>query len=259
MGGGRGKIIVGVLGQWASGKTSAAKTLIEHLGGDGKVTFLTDRVLLGRQVIKHVLEVQGSTINVNQEPDGRNRIEGELAVVYLAPGEDLDTVDLGNLLFDLHEDVYDKIPLGAPSWLDIVRLQLGADILEAAREEEPIVIEAGFGTNTEPRGENPLSHTLSDLFMRLDEAGVEPGLVRWILVEADFERRSARNRARLDSVPEVEFNRLAADGGDLDPKDQKRLESEGMIIKRVSNNHSDFDKFQGDIIKAFEELFPETK
>ena len=28
-----GEIIVGVLGQWASGKSTAAKTLVEHLGG----------------------------------------------------------------------------------------------------------------------------------------------------------------------------------------------------------------------------------
>ena len=42
-------IIVGILGQWASGKTEGAKTLIRHLGGEDKVTFLTDRVLFASQ------------------------------------------------------------------------------------------------------------------------------------------------------------------------------------------------------------------
>ena len=39
------EIVVGVLGQWASGKAEAARTLIRHLGGEGPVVFLTDRAL----------------------------------------------------------------------------------------------------------------------------------------------------------------------------------------------------------------------
>jgi uridine kinase len=41
----KGDIVVGVLGQWASGKSTAARTLIRYLGGEGKVTFITDREL----------------------------------------------------------------------------------------------------------------------------------------------------------------------------------------------------------------------
>ena len=79
------------------------------------------------------------------------------------------------------------------------------------------------------------------------------GSSKGILVEANFERRSARNSARTDSVPTLEFNRFAADGGDLDSEEQKRLEGEGLIIKRVPNNHDDIDKFKEDIIKAYED------
>ena len=37
------KIMVGILGQWASGKSTAAKTLIGYLGGEGEVAFITDQ------------------------------------------------------------------------------------------------------------------------------------------------------------------------------------------------------------------------
>jgi molybdopterin-guanine dinucleotide biosynthesis protein len=36
-----GGIIVGILGQWASGKTAAARTLIRYLGGEGEVASIT--------------------------------------------------------------------------------------------------------------------------------------------------------------------------------------------------------------------------
>ena len=49
-------IVVGVLGQWASGKTEAARTLIRHLGGEGKVVFLSDRGLFAGQAIQHLLD-----------------------------------------------------------------------------------------------------------------------------------------------------------------------------------------------------------
>lgn len=255
MGGHDGDIIVGILGQWASGKSSAARTLVDHLGGEGKVTFITDRALLSQQTINHVLETADPKVKSSQEDDGRKRLDGKLATVFLRPGEDLESVDLNNMLFDLHQDVYDKVPPGTPNWLDAVRLQLGADVLDKSGEGKPIVIEAGFGTNKEPRGKNPFTHTLSDLFTRLEEAGVEPGLVRWIIVEADFKRRLARNDARPDSVPSLEFNRFAAEGGDLDPDEQRSLEERGIVIKRVPNNHDDIEKFRRDIITAFDELF----
>ena len=34
-----GQIVVGVLGQWASGKSTAAKTLVSYLGGEENVVF----------------------------------------------------------------------------------------------------------------------------------------------------------------------------------------------------------------------------
>lgn len=250
-----GEIIVGVLGQWASGKSSAASTLVSYLGGDDEVIFITDRILIARQAVNHILKLEASKVNRSIEADGRQRIEGELATVYIGPGDDLETVDLNTLLFDLHDDVYDDIAPGAYTWLDQARLELGSQILKRSGEGIPIIIEAGFGTNMKPKGEKPFSHTVSDLFMRLKEAGVEPDQVKWILIEASYEKRSERNRKRKDSVPAGEFDRFAADGGDLEPEDQKRWEEQGTTIKRVSNEHDDIERFKADIIAAYEEMF----
>ena len=60
-------IVVGVLGQWASGKTEAARTLIKHLGGEDQVTFLTDRALFAGQVVKYLLELEDSEVVVSVE------------------------------------------------------------------------------------------------------------------------------------------------------------------------------------------------
>jgi hypothetical protein len=250
-----GEIIVGILGQWASGKSAAARTLVSYLGGEEVVIFITDRELLASQVVNHILELEDSKVKRSIEDDGRQRIEGELATVYLGPGEDLKTVDVNNLLFDIRDDVYDNVTLGSRNWLDRARLELGYQILERSAEGKPIVIEAGFGTNMEPRGENPMSHTIPDLFARLEEAGVEPKQVKWIIIEVGYEKRSERNRKRQDTVPAVEFDRFAADGGDLDPDHQKRLVEQGTTIKRVPNNHDDIERFRSDIIVAFEEIF----
>jgi hypothetical protein len=251
----KGEIVVGVLGQWASGKSTAASTLVNYLGGEDAVIFITDRILIARQAAHHILELEDSKVKRSIEDDGRQQLEGELAVVYLGPGEDLETIDLNTLLFDLHDEVYDDLAPGAYTWLDLARLELGSQIRERSGEGKPIVIEAGFGTNTKPKGENPFSHTISDLFMRLEESGVEPNQVKWILIEAGYEIRSERNRKRPDSVPAVEFDRFAADGGDLDPDHQKSWEEQGTTIKRVPNEHDDIEKFRADIIAAFEELY----
>ena len=40
-------------------------------------------------------------------------------------------------------------------------------------------------------------------------------------------------------MPAVEFDRFAADGGDLDPGQQNRLEEQGTVIKSGSNDHDD--------------------
>ncbi len=249
------EVIVGILGQWASGKSTAAKILVEYLGGEEQVVFITDRELFARQAVNHILELEASKVKHRIEADGRQRLKGELVTVWLRPGEDLKTADLNNLLFDLHDDVFDKVPLESCHWLDKVRLDLGYQILARSADGKPIVIEAGFGTNTEPRGENPFCHTLADLFKRLEEAGVKPHQVKWIIVEASYETRSERNRRRPDTVSAVEFDRFAADGGDIDPDHQSRLEEQGLIIKRVPNDHDDIERFKGEIITAFDELF----
>jgi hypothetical protein len=251
----KSETIVGILGQWASGKSTAARILVNYLGGEDEATFITDRVLVAGQAVNHILELGDAKVKLRIEDDGRQRLEGDLASVWLGPGEDLKTVDLNTLLFDLHADVYDNVALESNNWLDEARLELGHQIREKSALGKPIVIEAGFGTNTEPRGENPFSHTISDLFVRLEEAGVEPKQVKWIIIEASYEKRSARNNKRQDSVPAVEFDRLAADGGDLDPDHQNRLENQGTTIKRLLNNHDDIERFKADIIAVFEEMF----
>jgi hypothetical protein len=237
----KGDIIVGVLGQWASGKSTAAKTLIRYLGGENEVVFINDQVLLFSQAVNYILELEDSKVKLSIEDDGRQWLEGELATVYLGPGEDLKTVNLNNLRFDVDDNVL-------PEWLNRARVELGYQICERSAERKPIVIEAAFG-------KNPLGHTISDLFTRLEEAGVELKQVRWIIVEADFDKRSERNEKRRFGPPVDVFARYAADGGDLDPNHQKRLEEQGITLKRVPNDHDDIERFRADIIAAFEEMF----
>ena len=140
-------------------------------------------------------------------------------------------------------------------FFDRVRLEFGHQIRERSAEGKPIVIEAAFGTNTKPRGENPFCHTIADLFVSLEEAGIEPSQVKWIIVEAGYDQRSERNQRRPDTVPAIEFDRYAADGGDLNADDQKRWEEKGTIIKRVPNEHDDIERFRADIIAAYEDIF----
>jgi hypothetical protein len=244
-----GGIMVGVLGQWASGKTEAARTLVGHLGGEGNVVFLTDRVLFASQVVKHILELEDSKVVVSIEDDGRQRLDGELAIVWLGPGEDLRTVDPSTLHFDVPDDQV------LNAWRNRAKVELGNQICERAADGKPIVIEAAFGPNMEPAGENPYGRTISDLFTRLEKAGVEPGQIRWIIVEAGYDKRSERNERRRDSIPVYYFDRYGADGGDLAPDHQSRLEEQGIIMKRVPNDHDDIERFRADTIAAFEEMF----
>jgi hypothetical protein len=242
-----GEIIVGILGQWASGKSAAARTLIRYLGGEGEVAFINDRELFAGQAVNHILELEDSKVTFSIEDDGRQRLEGEHATVWLGPGEDLKTVDLSTLVFAVHDNLL-------PAWLNRARVELGYQICERFADGKPIVIEAGFG-------KNPFDHTISDLFIAVEEAGVEPKQVKWIIVEAGYDKRSERNeKRRLDYTditgPPVDvFARYAADGGDLDPDHQNRLEEQGTIIERVPNNHDDIERFRADIIAAFEEMF----
>ncbi len=158
------------------------------------MVFITDRELIAGQAVNHILELEESSVTRSTDEEGRQRLEGELATIYLGPGEDLRTVDLNMVLFDLHDELFDNTEQGSYNWFDRARLELGRQILERSAEGKPIVVEAGFGTNTEPRGVNPFSHTISDLFVRLEEAGVEPEQVKWIIIEASYEKRSERNR-----------------------------------------------------------------
>jgi hypothetical protein len=242
-----GPIIVGILGQWASGKSTAAKTLVRHLGGEDEVIFINDQILLAGQVANHILESERSRVTTTVEDDGRQRIDGERASVWLGPGEDLKTVDLITLDFDIPDNaLWD--------WLNRARVELGYQICEKSADGKPIVIEAGYGTDTKPTGEKPFSHTISDLFVKLGESGVEPGQVRWIIVEASYEKRAERNKRRPVSVPTAMFDRYAADGGDLDPYQQSILETQGTRIRRVSNDQDGIERFKADVIAAFEDM-----
>ena len=236
-----GEIIVGVLGQWVSGKSTATKTLIRYFGGENEVVFINDQVLLSSQAVNHILELEDSKVKLSIEDDGRQWLEGELANVYLGPGEDLKTVNLNNLRFDVDDNVL-------PEWLNRARVELGYQILERSAERKPIVIEAGFG-------KNPFGHTISDLFKRLEGAGVELKQVRWIIVESDYDKRSERNEKRRFGPPVDAFARYAADGGDLNPDHQNRLEEQGITIKRILNHHDDIERFRADVIAAFEKMY----
>ena len=144
-------IIVGVLGQWASGKSTAAGTLVRHLGGEDKVVLITDRDLFAGQAVKYLLGLEDSQVTSTLEDDGTRRLEGEYAVVWLGPGEDLKSVDLSTVRWNLHEDVI-------PAWLHRARIEVGHQIRERALDGKPIVIEAGFG-------KHPTDHTIADLFI----------------------------------------------------------------------------------------------
>jgi len=249
------EIMVGVMGQWGSGKSTASAALVERLGGPDQVVFITDRELLAGQAVDYIRGLDETEARRIITPDGTIKLEGDLAAVFLREGEALDTVDLNSLLFDLHDEIYDEVPVGGCSWLDLARLELGSLILEHSGEGKPIVIEAGFGTNTDPRGGNPYSHTIADLFARLGEAGVPPDRVKWFIIEASYATRAERNRLRTDRVPAVEFDRFAADGGDLEPDQERELVEKGMVIRRVPNNHDDINRFRADIIQAYEDMF----
>ncbi len=238
-----GGVIVGVLGQWASGKSTAARTLLAYFGGEPHAVFIDDRELVYRLAVHHVLKAGDSKLALSIEDDGQQRLEGERVVVWLDPGEDPSSVDWSRYhRFDVPGDLL-------PAWLNEARVELGRQICDRRADGKPIVIEAGFG-------KNPPDHTISDLFVRLEEAGVEPGQVRWIIVETSYDKRSMRNEKRQDSVPLEVFARYAADGGDLDPDHQTRLMEQGTTIKRVPNNHDDVERFRAEIVAALEGLFP---
>ena len=237
--------IVGVLGQWASGKSCAAEALIDHLGGRRKVVFLSDRCYLARLAVDHALEycLDGAVT----EENGTRRWSSRLSSFWLGPDESLETVDLNSLEFAMD-------PSLTGAWLNRGRRNLGYAIAEGSSEGKPIVIEAAFGTNTRPEGPNPLSHTIADLFAILEEAGAGVCQIKWIIVEASYEIRWKRNEQRLSRVPGEIFEILAADGGDLAPDDQRQLEEQGTVIIRVPNDHDDRQRLHREVIAAYERM-----
>lgn len=253
--GGASNVVVGVLGQWASGKSTAAKLLVDHLGGQDRVNFLDDRQLVAAQAVEYIRQLPEAQLTRSVDADGLCIIEGPLMSVRLQPGETLDMVDLRNLLFDIHRDLYTNVPAGACNVMDMARLELGRQIQGRLSEGKPMVIEAGFGTNLEPRGGNPFCHSADDLFRRLGETGLDPTLVKWIMIEASYVLRAFRNYLRHDRVPAAEFDQLAGHGGDLSVAQQRALERQGVTITRVSNQHSDLARFKVDVIEAYESMF----
>lgn len=239
-------IIVGVLGQWASGKSEAARTLVRHLGGERAVIFLSDRALFASRAIDHIRE-QGASPPFSLETDGRRRYDRDVISVWLNPGEDLETVDPNTLRFYVPARI-------AFSWINRARLALGRNISHLSAEGCPMVIEAGFGAPVADSGD-PIPHTLSDLFARLAESNVRPSQAGWIVIEASFARRAERNRRRPDAVPPDFFERYASDGGDLSPGEQRKLEAQGARFARVPNDHDDIERFRSGIIAAFEAMF----
>ena len=240
--------IVGVLGQWASGKTEAAKTLVEHLGTQGDVMLLTDRALFARQAIDYVLEREGTGVAVSFEDDGRQRLDTELVTIWLDPGEDLRTVDPNSLFFRM----YDEEAIVA--WRRRAKAQLGARIREESAAGRTVVVEAAFGSNKDASGDGQYGRTVHDLMARLESAGLEPWQVKWIIVEAGFEIRAARNESRPGNIPVKFFGEFGGDGGDLSPDQQKALEEQGTLIRRVSNDHDDVERFRADVVAAYDEL-----
>ena len=244
----RAGVVVGVLGQWASGKTEAAKTLIRHLGGEGKVVFLTDRALFAGQAINHILELEDSEVVVSVDDDGRQQLSSDLITIWLAPGENLRSVEPTTLGFEVHDD---EVLL---AFRKRAKIELGQRIRERLAGSIPVVVEAAFGPNPEEADETQYGRTIADLFARLEGAGVEASQVRWIIIEASCDTRAERNAKRQGRIPVHYFERFASDGGDLSPDHERRLVERGTLIRRVPNDHDDVESFRGDIIAAFEDM-----
>jgi hypothetical protein len=231
-------IVVGVLGQWASGKTVAARTLVDYLGGEEETIFITDRELISSQAVDHMLELSDAEVTESYESDGRKRLESEHVAIWLYPGEDLESVDLERLEFSVDEFL-------VPEWHRRARAELGRRICAKLDEGWPIVLG--------PDGRT-LQLTISDLFLRLAETGLPANQINWIVVEANYEKRAERNRRRKDTIPADVFDFYALDGGDLNPDQQGRFARQGAIIRRVANNHDTIDRFRADVVVAFESI-----
>jgi len=135
-----GEVIVGVLGQWASGKSTAARILIDYLGGDDQVVFLNDQVAVTAKVVNYVLGLEKCQVSSATAEGGMVRLGDDRAGVWLAPGEDLRTVDRSSLRFAVRDDVLSR-------WLIAARVELGHQICESAGRKTGGRGEPGFGKN----------------------------------------------------------------------------------------------------------------
>jgi hypothetical protein len=241
-------LVVGVLGQWASGKSEAARTLIHHLGGAGHVEFITDRGLWVSLFLKHVLEREDSEFEVSVDEDGRQRVDCDLATFWLQPGEELRRVEPASLRFQIHDD---DVTL---AFRRRGKMALGPQIRERSAAGKPVVIETAYGPNRDEAGEDRYGRTIADLFARLEGAGVDPRQVKWIIVTASAGTRAERNARRPDRIPPDLFAKLDAEGGDLAPEHERRLLEQGALIRRVDNDHDDVDRFRADVVAAFEDM-----
>ena len=93
MGGAR-SVVVGVLGECASDKSTAARILVDHLGGPDQVIFLDDRSLVAAHAVEHVRQLPETQLERSVDAAGLNKISGPLMTVRPPPGETLDTVDI---------------------------------------------------------------------------------------------------------------------------------------------------------------------
>lgn len=245
--------VVGVLGQWASGKSEAARTLIKHMGGPDSVTFITDRGLWVSLFLKHVLQQEGLDFQVTVDEEGRQRVDCELATFWLEPGQDLSSVEPAALRFQMHDDdlMVDFRRRG--------KMELAPEIRRRSAGRKPLVIETSFGPNRSEAGGDRYGRTIADLFVRLEGGGVDPRQVKWIIVEASSATRAERNARRPGRIPPELFARADFEGGDLAPDHERRLVGQGAQIRRVENDHDDVERFRADIVAAFEDMCGEGR
>ena len=211
------------------------------------MAFLSDRELLFRQAHEYFLGLDESEVTVVLEADGSRRLQSDQAALWLGPGQDLRSVDLCSLRFYPDDET-------SASWLAASRLELGHRIRARCEVNRPVVIEVAVGPDVQDLGGGPLRLTIADFLSGLENAGVQVNRIKWIIVEAGYEVRSGRNERQGAHVPVDIFDRFAIDGGDLTREQQKAWEKRGLILKRVSNDHDDMERFRSDIITAFEEV-----
>lgn len=231
-----------IVGEFASGKTTAAGFVENQLRVNGEVLSNSDREEYARGVLHDLREHQQSTEMMGE---GRLVVRGRHATAFVTEGEDFSSTPLYELSFRVHDNT---IPYEA-------RRRLGFWMLAGLDDEMPRVMEIAIGTNKSSEGENPFSHTLADFVDIVEEVGVLPEHLRIIYLEASFETRSQRNQRRPDPVPWEAFEQYAAEGGGLTLGFAQELQERGAVIVRVNNDHDNLLKFQREVEGAFRSLY----